>query len=262
MKKSGGGSLMMEIELKNFSAELHVHTLLSPCAELEMIPPLIVQEALDRNIDLIAITDHNATANIEAVQKAAAGSGLKVLPGMELQTREEVHLLCLFDTLEQAYALQEQVDRLFPPIPNNPDYFGEQFVVDATGDFICREERLLLASIDIGLHEAVEFVGGLGGLAIPAHVDRKAYGLLEVLGFVPTDVPIEALEVSRNVKIAEAPDRFPQVRGYPLLQGGDAHRLEELLGANHFTLAKRSVDEIRLALRGVDGRNLKIVRDG
>jgi PHP family Zn ribbon phosphoesterase len=253
--------VMRETEFRTFSAELHVHTLLSPCAELEMIPPLIVQEALDRGIDLIAITDHNATANIEAVQKAATGSGLKVLPGMELQTREEVHLLCLFDTLEQAYALQEQVDRLFPHIPNNPDYFGEQFVVDATGDFICREERLLLASIDIGLHEAIEFVDGLGGLAVPAHVDRKAYGLLAVLGFAPKDVHIEALEISRNLKVAEAPVRFPQVRGYPLLQGGDAHRLGEMLGANRLTLARRSVDEIRLALKELDGRNLKIVRE-
>jgi len=93
--------------LKLIRAELHVHTVLSPCAEIEMLPPLIVQEAVDREIQLIAITDHNATGNIAAVQKAAEGLPLTVLPGMELQTREEVHNLCLFETLEETAVFQE-----------------------------------------------------------------------------------------------------------------------------------------------------------
>ena len=104
-------------------AELHVHTVLSPCAEVEMIPPLIVREALERGISLIAITDHNASSNVSAVQKAAVGSGLTVMPGMEVQTREEVHILCLFDTLEQMSAWQASVDRFLPDTANNPDYF-------------------------------------------------------------------------------------------------------------------------------------------
>jgi predicted metal-dependent phosphoesterase TrpH len=98
--------------LKTYRAELHVHTALSPCAEVEMIPPLIVQEAQERGINLIAITDHNATANIAAVQKAAQGSDLVVLAGMELQTREEVHVLCLFDSLDQANEWQQTIDGL------------------------------------------------------------------------------------------------------------------------------------------------------
>jgi 3',5'-nucleoside bisphosphate phosphatase len=123
--------------LKTYRAELHVHTVLSPCAQVEMIPPLIVRSALENHINLIAITDHNHTANIAAVQKAAAGQlGLVVLPGMEIQTREEVHILCLFDSLEQAHSLQAFVDQKLPYINNNADFFGEQFVVDETGDFI------------------------------------------------------------------------------------------------------------------------------
>ena len=123
-----------------------------------MIPPLIVQEALDRNIRLIAITDHNATGNIKAVMEAAQGTDLTVLPGMELQTREEVHLLCLFDRLEQAEEWQKVVDSFLPQRSNNPEFFGEQFIVDASGDFIRREERLLIVSVDIGLDEAVSQV--------------------------------------------------------------------------------------------------------
>src|SRR5512136_1809744 len=107
--------------MQTLRAELHVHTVLSPCAEVEMIPPLIVQEALERGISLIAITDHNASSNVSAVQKAAVGSGLTVMPGMEVQTREEVHVLCLFDTIEQMSAWQALVDKSLPETPNNPD---------------------------------------------------------------------------------------------------------------------------------------------
>ena len=121
--------------MKKFRADLHVHTVLSPCAEVEMIPPLIVQEALERGIHLIAITDHNATGNIRAVMEAAQGTDLTVLPGMELQTREEVHLLCLFETIEQAETWQKVVDSILPDRSNNPEFFGEQFIVDASWRF-------------------------------------------------------------------------------------------------------------------------------
>ncbi|MBI1881048.1 MAG: histidinol-phosphatase, partial [Chloroflexi bacterium] len=166
-------------------ADLHVHTVLSPCAEVQMIPPLIVREALARQINLIAITDHNASANVGAVQKAASDVDLTVLPGMELQTREEVHLLCLFDTLVQLETWQTVVSARLPSIENNIAYFGEQFVVDETGEFIRRETQLLLTSANLSLEEAVWGVLRLGGLAIPAHVNRPAFSLIANLGFVP-----------------------------------------------------------------------------
>jgi len=244
--------------VKNIRAELHVHTVLSPCAEVEMIPPLIVQAALERGIHWIAITDHNASSNVSAVQKAAASSGLAVLPGMELQTREEVHVLCLFDSLAQLSTWQAVVDRLLPELENNPEYFGEQFIVDETGEFIRRENRLLLNSVDLSFEQVIQQVNALGGLAIPAHVDRTAFGLFANLGLVPEGVAVEALEISRLVPAAEAARRFPQLKGYPILQGGDAHRLDEFLGANEFRIEAPTVAEIRLALRGQDGRGLVI----
>ena len=244
--------------LRTYLAELHVHTVLSPCAEVEMIPPFIVQEAIKKGICLIAITDHNASANVGAVQKAASGTGLTVLPGMELQTREEVHLLCLFDTLEQIAAWQSFVDARLPEIENNADFFGEQFVVDETGEFVRRETRLLLASANISFGEAVEGVNRIGGIAIPAHVDRKTYSLIANLGFVPPDVSLLALEISRNLSPSEAHRRFPQICGFPLIQSGDAHRLEEILGANEFRLATPTIGEIGLALREQEGRTLTI----
>ncbi len=242
--------------MNTYRAELHVHTVLSPCAEVEMIPPLIVQEALERGIRLIAITDHNATGNIGAVMEAARGTELTVLPGMELQTREEVHLLCLFETLNQAEAWQKVVDEHLPDRPNVPDFFGEQFIVDASGDFIRREGRLLIVSADLELDSAARQVHALGGLAIPAHVDRKAYGLIANLGLVPPG--FEALEISRFLNPAEAASRYPQLRGHPLIQSGDVHRLEEFLGACEFHLEAPTLAEIRLALKSMAGRALFI----
>lgn len=225
-----------------------------------MIPPLIVQAALEKGIRLMAITDHNASANIAAVQKAAQGSDLHILPGMEVQTREEVHSLCLFDTLEQITAWQAIVDAALPALQNQADFFGEQFVVDETGDFIRREERLLAVSTEMSLEEAFQYVTRLGGLFIPAHVDRRAFGLLANLGLVPTTIALEALEISRHLAHQEAILKYPQLRGYPLIQSGDVHRLEEFLGANYLTLQAPTIAEIRLALQRKEGRDLEIQR--
>jgi 3',5'-nucleoside bisphosphate phosphatase len=245
--------------LKTYRAELHVHTVLSPCAELEMLPPLIVNESLERGIQIIAITDHNATGNIQAVQQAAEGSGLIVLPGMEVQTREEVHSLCLFDSLDQVYAWQETVDAALPPIANRADYFGDQLIVDKNGDFISREERLLLTSTDISLAEAGRIVRQLGGLFIPAHVNRKVNGLLSLLGIVPDDIDLEALEISRHLKPSEAGIKYPQIRDYPLLQNGDAHRLDEILGVNQFKVLAPTISELRMAIQSQCGRSYRIL---
>ena len=152
--------------MKTFIAELHVHTVLSPCAEIEMIPPFIVQEALDRGINLIAITDHNASANVRAVQQAAANTDLVVLAGMEIQTREEVHMLCLFDTAEQVEAWQSAVDLYLPDLPNRPDYFGDQYVVDASGDFVRHEPRL---SAHLGRPLVARGGGGCAGAGRVGH---------------------------------------------------------------------------------------------
>jgi PHP family Zn ribbon phosphoesterase len=223
-----------------------------------MIPPLIVQAAVDNSINLIAITDHNASDNVGAVIEAAKGQELTVLPGMELQTKEEVHSLCLFDTLEQLQALQILVDNTLPNIKNNPEFFGEQFVVDSTGDFIRRKEQLLITSSSLSLKEAFSAVKDLGGLFIPAHINRQAFGLIFNLGFVPTDVDFPALEISRHISLEKALETYPEISGYPLIQSGDVHYLTDFLGANLFTLKEPIIDELKMALKGEDGRSFMI----
>lgn len=219
-----------------------------------MIPPLIVEKAISDGINLLAITDHNATANIAAVRTAAQGTGITVLAGMELQTSEEIHVICLFDELDQAYSLQNIVDQHLPPLPNNIEFFGEQFVVDETGDFLRREERLLLTSTTLSLSDAWKSVTQLGGLLIPAHVNRKAYGLIPTLGFVPTDIPIDILEISSHIRPEQAAVTLPQIKGFPLIQSGDAHFLEDILALNSLTLEKPNISEIRKAILHIGDR--------
>lgn len=242
--------------MNHYRAELHVHTVLSPCAGVEMIPPVIVDEALAHGINLIAITDHNQTANISAVMEAAQGTGLTVLPGMELQTREEVHVLCLFDGLDQAEAWQRRVDACFPDLLNDAEKVGEQYIVDATGSFIRDEPRLLITNVDLSLEEIFEGVNELGGLVIPAHVERRAYGLLAVLGFAP--LPFEALEISHHLTMNEACHHFPEIRKFPVVQSGDVHYRDGFLGMMEFGIQAPTIQEIRKALRGVGGRTMSI----
>lgn len=224
-----------------------------------MIPPLIVQEAISKQINIIAITDHNSIHNIKAVQKAAEGTDLTVLPGMEIQTREDVHSLCLFDTLAQAQIFQDFVDQYLPDVENRPDFFGEQFVVDETGDFIRRENRLLLNSVDVSISDACEKVNELGGLFIPAHINRTANGLLTILGFVPQDIQVDALEISKHIQPGEAQQKYPQIVGYPLIQDGDAHYLEDIIGFNSFFIKDPTITEIRLAVKQQEDRKHHLI---
>lgn len=246
--------------MKKFRADLHVHTVLSPCADVEMIPPLIVQKALEEGIDLIAITDHNASANVAAVQKAAEGTGLTVLPGMEVQSREDVHLLTLFETLDQLETWQTEVDNALPNLPNQPAFFGEQFVVDETGEYLRTEERLLSAATRFSIDEIFERVDVLGGIVIPAHVERTSYGLFPTLGLLSEKWHVPALEISRNIAPERAARLFPATGKHPLIQGGDVHQLDGFLGTTVFTLDAPTLIEIRLAFRAIDGRAVFIER--
>jgi hypothetical protein len=244
--------------MKKFRADLHVHTVLSPCADVAMIPPLIVQKALEHSIDLIAITDHNSSANVQAVQKAAEGTNLTVLPGMEVQSREDVHLITLFEHLDQLEAWQEQVDRSLPYLPNQPEFFGEQFVVDETGDFIRSEPRLLLTSTNFSIDEIFDRASAMGGVVIPAHVERFSFGLFPTLGLISEKWQLLALEISRHITPEKAIARFPALRNYELVQDGDVHQLEDFLGATIFTLAAPTLLEMRLAFQHIDGRDIYI----
>ena len=245
--------------MQSFRVELHIHTVLSPCAGVEMIPPLIINRAVDLGLDLIAVTDHNTSENSAAVLKAAKNTDLTVFPGMELQTAEEIHVLCLFDTLEQLSELQDIVDHTLPDISNNIDFFGEQFIVDETGEFIRRKDQLLINSTDLSIEDAEKVVHELDGLFIPAHINRQAFGLLHRLGFVPPGLNVDALEISRHTTPEKCLANFPMTKVYPFIQSGDVHYLDDFLGACQFTILEPTISELKLAFEEKNERSVKII---
>ena len=244
--------------LRPFLTDLHIHTVLSGCAEVEMIPPLILQQAKKLGLSLIGITDHNACHNVEAMIEASVGTGIHVLPGMELQSKEEVHLLCLFDTLPQCQRWQEKVFKKLPALDNKEEAFGSQFVVDSTGQWVRTEERLLAASVDIPLEDVIAEVRSLGGMVIPAHVDRPSFSLISNLGLIPESLDVQALEVTPRFTPATGLKKWPQLKAWCLIVNGDAHRLQEIQNRTLFKIAAPVIREIALALKGERGRRILV----
>jgi 3',5'-nucleoside bisphosphate phosphatase len=240
--------------LNLFLADLHIHTVLSACAEVEMIPPLIIDRARRMGLSLIAIADHNTSENAEAVIQAAAGTGVHVLPGMEVQSREEVHLLCLFDGVDQCKRWECKVSGRLPGLANRPELFGYQFVVDARGDLVRTDKRFLAGAVDLGLEEIICEVRAAGGIVIPAHVDRPSFSILSNLGAIPEGLDVPALEVTRRFVPRVGLGKWPQLHKWPLIVNGDAHRLDEIENRTLFKIAAPGVREIDLALRGKQGR--------
>lgn len=234
--------------MKRLQADLHIHTVLSPCATLEMLPPFIVQRALEVNSHLIAITDHNGSANVPAIIKAAEGTELTVLPGIELTTAEEIHVICLFDTYAQLFELQKIVDANLPNIPNNEDFFGMQLIVDSEGNYLDTDTRLLSNATHLTIGEAQRHVLRLGGLFIPAHVNREENGMLPRLGGVPPELNLSVMEIY-NISKSEAIRRYPYLEDFHLYPSSDAHDLEAISGIISLHMEETSVSALNLALQ-------------
>lgn len=242
--------------LRHFSADLHLHSVLSPCGDLRVSPASVLRRAREVGLDLIAFTDHNMAENGRALGALAAGSGVAVLYGMELETAEEVHLLCLFDQLEAALQWQETVYAQLPEIDNDADRFGDQVVVDAEENIVRFEPRLLANATEITFAAACAQVEARGGLAIPAHVDRRVQSLISQLGFPPPGLALSAVELSRFAG-EEMRRQHPWLNSVPVVRFSDAHFLHEV-GAQftRFQLAAPTLEEIRWALRGEEGRRI------
>jgi PHP family Zn ribbon phosphoesterase len=237
-----------------YRCSLHMHTCLSPCAELDMHPASVVNECIAHGLDIIAICDHNSSENVQYVLKAALGTDLVVIPGMELATREEVHIVALFEHLHELYSLQEAVYANLSG-KNDEDAFGIQAIVNEAGEVEGFNERLLIGASDISLNEAVDLIHSLRGLAIASHIDRTAFGIIGQLGFVPPDVPFDALEVSANLGIREARQRYPELKGYQFITSSDAHYVADIGKAcTRMFLESPALPEIKLAFSRQMGR--------
>ncbi|HSV77226.1 MAG TPA: PHP domain-containing protein [Bacteroidales bacterium] len=245
--------------MKLFRADLHVHTVLSPCGDLEMSPAKIVEVAARRGIDILGITDHNSTRQVPLICKLAKEVGIFVLMGAEVTTREEVHCLVFFEDLEKLSAFQEYLDRYLPDIPNDAKYFGYQVVVDELENIVDTENRLLISGLDQSLDQVRQQVYSLGGLFIPAHIDRMRFSLTSQLGFVPKGFAADAFEVSRNNTPEQMKQKFPWIASASFIRGSDAHTLEDIGGnLTLLEMERRSFDEVYKALHRIDNRTNRI----
>ncbi|MGJ4849722.1 PHP domain-containing protein [Bacillota bacterium Meth-B3] len=204
------------------AADLHIHSCLSPCGDALMTPNNICRMALLKGLELIAVTDHNTARQLPAVEGVCREIGLNLLPGMELTTREEVHLLAYFRTVPEALAFSDALYPHLPDMPNRPAFFGEQQLMDAEDEPTGNEPRLLLSALDLGLDQLTGMILAAHGLPVPAHINRGSNGLLNVLGFLPPGAPYRALEVARHLPCPPLPD------GPKRLHSSDAHRLEDI----------------------------------
>lgn len=246
--------------MRAFIADLHVHTLLSPCAAVEMTPRNIVFHALEYGIDIVAITDHNACNNVEAALKAADGLPVMIVPGMEVETKEEVHLLSLFPGLPELKDWEGFILEYRPPLFNDERRFGAQFIVDEKDELVAVKPEMLLASLTCSLAEAVGKVKELGGICIASHIDRPAYSLLSQLGFIPLDLPLTAVEVSGRTVFNKMGIDLPIVN-LPVVSASDAHDIETFLRGPKLRLYMEtlSFDELVKAIKGVDLRKAVVV---
>ncbi|MEW6262805.1 MAG: PHP-associated domain-containing protein [Thermodesulfobacteriota bacterium] len=246
-----------------FRADLHVHTCLSPCGDLDMSPRGVVEAAAAGRLDIIAVCDHNTAENVAATRRASERRGGRpwVLAGLEVCTAEEVHLLALFEEPETALEMQAVVYNHLPPKTNRPEIFGEQVVANEDDEVEGFNDRLLIAATDLELAAVVAEIHALGGLALASHVDREAFGLLGQLGFIPPGLALDGLEVSPRCDWPDFLARHPELAGWPIVRSSDAHFLPDLGSAwTEFLLAEPSLEEIALALKSAGGR--KIINTG
>lgn len=218
----------------NLSYDLHIHSCLSPCGDDDMTPANIVGMAALIGLDIIAVTDHNSCKNCPAVMAAAAEYGLTVIPGMELCTSEEVHVLCLFPTLEDALAFDVYVSEHLPPIPNKEEIFGKQQICNSQDQVIGTEPYLLINAADISFDAVYELVLAYHGIMIPAHIDKSSNSLLANLGFIPPDSRFTCVEMRHPGHFEALKGQHPYLEHCRLVSNSDAHYLDKIHEPTNF----------------------------
>ena len=240
--------------LKPFKADLHVHTCLSPCTELDMSPKEIVNRAKMKEIDIIGICDHNSSENSQAVIEVGKKMNICVIPGMEVASQEEVHVLALFDEAENALKLQEYVYKNLPG-ENDEDTFGMQVIVNENDEVLGYNKKLLIGATAIPLEEVIRIIHSFDGIAVASHIDRESFSIISQLGFIPEGLELDALEISPHITFEEAKKRFKN--NYPITCSSDAHYPDDIgKGSTSFLLKEGTITEIKKALKNEDGRKL------
>ncbi len=214
--------------------DFHIHSCLSPCGEDESTPNSVAGMCAINGIQIAALTDHNTCRNCPAFYVAAKRYGVIPIAGMELTTMEDIHIVCLFENLEDALAFNDEIDKRRMRIENRPDLFGNQQICDDEDNVIGIEKDLLINATDISIDEVPEVVERYNGICYPAHIDRTSNGIVATLGVFPETPVFTCFELYNSEKYEEYAERFPMLRNMKMLVGSDAHNLMDLRDAEAF----------------------------
>ncbi len=237
--------------MQRYRYDLHMHSCLSPCGDNEMTPNNLVHMAALLGCEILALTDHNTCQNTPAAVRVGEAAGVLVLPGMELCTAEEAHVVCLFETVEAALEFDAYVTAHTMHIPNRPEIFGEQLILDENDEVTGQIDHLLITATEIGVNDVQALVASYGGVAFPAHIDKDAYSVTAALGAIPPEAGFAAAELSADADRAAVLQLYPQLEDMRLLRDSDAHYLHLMRESMaQVELPERSAKALLDAIRG------------
>ncbi|HBF43079.1 MAG TPA: histidinol phosphatase [Desulfobacteraceae bacterium] len=243
--------------VKAAAGDLHIHTCLSPCGDLDMTPIKIIKQAVKRDLAMIAITDHNSAENTAPLIAAARNTDVFVIPGIEVTTYEEAHIVGLFNEVENALSMQELVYDNLQSGVNDEEIFGIQVVANEFDEVEDINTRLLIGATSLSLNQVINAIHERGGLAVAAHIDRDSFSVISQLGFIPVDTDLDVLEISRHMTLQSARMFFREYENFPFITSSDAHFLDEIGSSpTLFRVARPNMAELRLALGGLKGRKV------
>ncbi len=211
--------------------DLHLHSCLSPCGDMDMTPNNLVNMAKLLGLDVIALTDHNTCLNCEAAMKVGEEVGLLVIPGMELTTAEDIHAVCLFPTLEKALAFSAYVDENRFKVPNKAEIYGRQVIMNENDEEVGEIGHLLLPASFIGIYDAYRKAEEFGGICYPAHIDRDSLSILSVQGEIDPYCGFRTAEFADISKLDQLKSRHPILEHMNIITCSDAHYLENMRDA-------------------------------
>ena len=214
--------------MNRYNYDLHIHSCLSPCGDNDMTPANIAGMAAVKGLQIAALTDHNSTKNCPAFFKACKAYGIIPVAGMELTVSEDIHLLCLFRTLESAMEFGDKVEEYKLPVRNKPDIFGRQLIMDTGDTVLGEEENLLLNATALSLEDGTKLCRSMGGVCYPAHIDRPSNGAVAILGTFPDWLGYTAFEVSNAGSESEEKDKNPCLKDLRCVKNSDAHYLWDI----------------------------------
>lgn len=241
--------------MRSYKADLHIHSVLSPCGGLEMSPAALIRRIKELDIEWIAITDHNSLANCPAYAEVAEQNGIAFTYGVEIQTAEEIHLLVYFDDRTKAMYFDKLLYDALPAIENDADFFGDQVVIDSQENIVRIETKALSNSVVWSLEEAVEIASAHTGIYVPAHVDAAVNSILGQLGFLPAFPEFPLLGITSGLILTDYLKQHQDLADHAFLRASDAHYLSDLgCGNSRITVIEPTVSELMMAARKIDER--------